>query len=457
MAKKNAKFICQECGAIHQKWSGQCSSCKSWDSIVEEVADSQSHFQVSRSKGKVHEFASLEGFSSSFKRSSTRIDELDRVLGGGMVSGAAILLGGDPGIGKSTLILQLLASLSHEDSLKVYVSGEESIDQIRLRAKRLGLEKSGVKLLAATAVADIIASIEAVKEPVSLVVIDSIQTMFIEDIASVPGSVSQVRSASFELINYCKQRNISLMLIGHVTKEGQIAGPRVLEHMVDTVLYFEGERGHQFRIVRAVKNRFGAANEIGVFEMTGQGLKEVNNPSSLFLSSQQEQVSGAAVFAGIEGTRPVLIEIQALVASTPMATPRRAVVGWDSNRLAMILAILQTRYGLFFGDKEVYLNVAGGLKVDEPAADLAVAAALLSSIGQVPLPEKTILFGELGLSGEVRLVSQSDQRIKEAQKLGFEQAICPQGCQNINKDFILRPMRHIKEIKSVFQKHPQVV
>jgi DNA repair protein RadA/Sms len=286
---------------------------------------------------------------------------------------------------------------------------------------------------------------------VDVVVIDSIQTMFVESITSAPGTVSQVRAAAHELIVHAKKVGITMLFVGHVTKDGQIAGPKVLEHMVDTVLYFEGERGHQFRILRAVKNRFGAANEIGVFEMREEGLHEISNPSALFLNDRHGGVSGAAVFAGMEGTRPVLVEIQALVSPTQMATPRRAVVGWDSNRLAMMLAVLQTRFGLSFGNKEVYLNVAGGLRVNEPAADLAVAAALISAVKDMPLPKGSVLFGEVGLSGEVRMVSQPDTRLREAAKLGFEMAIVPKGVASKNKTFILQEIRHIRELADFFR------
>jgi DNA repair protein RadA/Sms len=404
-----------------------------------------------KKSGKKIEFVSLSGEAQDIARSTTGINELDRVLGGGLVSGSAILIGGDPGIGKSTLVLQTVASVAFSGMKAAYISGEESIDQVRLRARRLGLNEAPVILMSATNVKDIIASINAIEKP-AIVVIDSIQTMFVEDIISAPGTVSQVRSSAHELISFAKKKNITLLIVGHVTKEGQIAGPKVLEHMVDTVLYFEGERGHQFRILRAIKNRFGAANEIGVFEMREKGLEEVPNPSALFLSSIGGKVSGSTVFAGMEGTRPVLLEIQALVASTPVPTPRRAVVGWDSNRLAMIIAVLQTRYGIFLADKEVYLNVAGGLKINEPAADLAVAIALISSFVNMPLPKESVIFGELGLSGEVRMVGQSDIRLKESQKLGFSSAIVPSGVKNQNNSFILQEIRHIRELANLFKK-----
>ena len=450
MAKPTSQFVCQSCGAVSRKWEGQCSGCGEWDTVQEEPAGQDFSVIKSTQKGKRIDFEALDGITEDAPRYHTHIDELDRVLGGGLVKGSAVLIGGDPGIGKSTLLLQTLVKLSESSIPCAYISGEESIGQIRARAKRLGLEKAPLQLAAATSVQDIITTLDS-KDAAKIVVIDSIQTMFVSSIASAPGTVSQVRAASHELIRLAKQKGIVMLLVGHVTKEGQIAGPKVLEHMVDTVLYFEGERGHQFRILRAVKNRFGGVNEIGVFEMTSDGLAEVPNPSALFLTEREGEVSGACVFAGLEGTRPVLVEVQALVAPTQMATPRRAVVGWDMNRLAMIIAVLTTRYGIALADKEVYLNVAGGLRISEPAADLAVAMALISSLTRVPLPEKTVIFGEIGLSGEIRQVPQADIRIKEAQKLGFTGAIVPQGLKNDNSDFQLQGIRYIKELVAFFK------
>jgi DNA repair protein RadA/Sms len=453
MAKITSRFVCQECGSVLAKWAGRCNQCGAWDTIIEECQET-GFLAKSVNEGRIREFVPLEGVGEQSPRLHTGISELDRVLGGGLVPGAAILLGGDPGIGKSTLVLQLLASLAVAGKEVAYISGEESIEQIRLRAKRLRLEKSPVKLLAATHVKDIIASIDKLNKP-DVIVVDSIQTMVVDTIASAPGTVSQVRTCSHELIRYAKSHDVVVVLVGHVTKEGQIAGPKVLEHMVDTVLYFEGERGHQFRILRAVKNRFGAANEIGVFEMQQLGLIEVPNPSALFLSNRESDVSGISIFAGMEGTRPVLIEVQALVMSTTIPTPRRAVVGWDANRLAMVTAILQTRYGVFLADKDIYLNITGGLKIVEPAADLAVAAALLSAVTNIALPRESIVFGELGLSGEVRMVAQSDMRIKEAAKLGFTIGLVPKGLKPQNKSFILQPIQHIRELAGLFKKAPQ--
>lgn len=454
MVKNINSFVCQECGGSFRKWSGRCDACGAWDSITEEQTG-RAFSTTSAKRGKKLEFVDLAGQTENIRRIGTGIAELDRVLGGGLVPGSAILIGGDPGIGKSTLVLQTVAALASTGQNPAYISGEESIDQVRLRARRLQVEKAPVKLVTATNVKDIIASIDMAGHP-DVVVIDSIQTMFVEDITSAPGTVSQVRASAHELITFAKNKGITLLLVGHVTKEGQIAGPKVLEHMVDTVLYFEGERGHQFRILRAVKNRFGPANEIGVFEMRDKGLVQVPNPSELFLSQREGNASGSVVYAGLEGSRPVLVEIQALVAPTVMATPRRAVVGWDANRLAMVLAVLQTRYGIFLGDKEVYLNIAGGLRVNEPAADLAVAAALLSSAANIPLPQKSIIFGELGLSGEVRMVAQSDVRLREAEKLGFSKGIVPNGVKYKNNSFILDGIGHIRELLTYFKEKQQV-
>jgi DNA repair protein RadA/Sms len=477
MSKKNQNiFVCQECGGVHRKWSGRCGACGAWDSIVEEME--VSGFTNTSSKGgKKIEFVSLAGEANDVDRIKIGISELDRVLGGGLVKGSAILMGGDPGIGKSTIILQTAAMLANGGYNATYISGEESVQQVRLRSRRLNLDKTNVRLATATSVKDIIASLEGAgkegrvkssgREEQSadfstqntlphVLIIDSIQTMFVEEISSAPGTVSQVRASAHELISYTKKKGITLFLIGHVTKEGQIAGPKVLEHMVDTVLYFEGERGHQFRILRAVKNRFGAANEIGVFEMRGEGLMEVTNPSALFLSDRQNNVSGATVFAGMEGTRPVLIEVQALVTSSTMPTPRRAVVGWDLNRLSMVMAILQARYGMFLGDKEVYLNITGGLKITEPALDLAAAVALISAVTNIPLPEGSVIFGELGLSGEVRMVAQGAVRLKEAERLGFSNALVPRGQNGENKGFILEEISHIREVARLFRKEKAV-
>ncbi|HEX6980956.1 MAG TPA: DNA repair protein RadA [Alphaproteobacteria bacterium] len=423
MAKRDNRYVCQECGAIHAKWMGKCEACGAWNTIMEEAVAAPAPKGIGSKPGARITFHQLRGSSDRAPRRVTGIAEFDRVLGGGLVAGSAVLVGGDPGIGKSTLLLQVTAALSNLASV-AYISGEEAIDQVRMRAARLGLADAQVALASATNLRDILASLDAPDAP-EIVVIDSIQTMYIDTLDSAPGTVAQVRACAGELIRLAKRRGVTVILVGHVTKEGLIAGPRVLEHMVDTVLYFEGERGHQFRILRSVKNRFGPTDEIGVFEMTDAGLVEVSNPSALFLADRHGEVSGAAVFAGMEGTRPVLVEIQALVGPAGFGTPRRAVVGWDSGRLAMVLAVLETRCGLAFGASDVYLNVAGGLRITEPAADLAVAAALVSSLTGQPVPEETVVFGEIGLSGEVRPVGQLEARLKEAAKLGFSKAFIP--------------------------------
>jgi len=424
MARTATNYICQDCGGAHRKWQGRCDACGSWNSLVEEMpAKPASPRGVSARGGRRLGLVGLAEAANAPRRLGIGLAEMDRAVGGGLVPGSAVLIGGDPGIGKSTLVLQSLARLASAGASCVYVSGEEAAAQIQMRAARLGLAQAPVQLVAGTDLRDILATLEAAAPAV--VAIDSIQTMFADSLDSAPGTVAQVRACAGELVAFAKRTGAVVLLVGHVTKDGQIAGPRVLEHMVDTVLYFEGERGHHYRILRSVKNRFGAADEIGVFEMTGTGLAEVANPSQLFLSERAETVAGSAVFAGIEGSRPVLCEIQALVAPSPAANPRRAVVGWDAGRLAMILAVLDAHAGLGFGGADVYLNVAGGLKVSEPAADLAVAAALVSSLSDRPVGAETVIFGEIGLSGEVRPVTQADGRLKEAAKLGFSRALLP--------------------------------
>ncbi|MBP7336229.1 DNA repair protein RadA [Niveispirillum sp.] len=425
MARATSKYVCQNCGASFPKWSGKCDACGEWNTLVEEqVADAMPKGLGKAGGGRKIEFVALSGVSKDAPRRMTGIQEFDRVCGGGLVHGTALLVGGDPGIGKSTLLLQVTCCLAQETRC-AYISGEEAVDQVRMRASRLGLANAPVQLASANNVRDIVASLEAADGP-QVAVIDSIQTMYIDTLDSAPGTVAQVRACSAELIRVAKRKGITLLIVGHVTKDGQIAGPRVLEHMVDTVLYFEGERGHQFRILRAVKNRFGATDEIGVFEMGEDGLVEVPNPSELFLADRRRDITGTAVFAGLEGTRPVLVEVQALVAPSPLGTPRRAVVGWDTSRLAMVLAVLEARCGVAIGANDVYLSVAGGLKISEPAADLAVAAALVSSLTGEPVPADAVVFGEIGLSGDIRAVSQTDQRLKEAAKLGFNRALMPQ-------------------------------
>ena len=424
MAKPTTRYVCQNCGATYPKWAGRCDACGEWNTIVEETVEARPGPAGRASTGKRVTFVGLQGTAAPPPPAHTGIAELDRVLGGGLVPASAVLVGGDPGIGKSTLMLQAAATLARAGRRVMYISGEESIDQVRLRAQRLGLADAPLELASAINVRDIAATLEAERD-LALVVIDSIQTMWLDAIESAPGTVAQVRATSFELIRLAKSRGFSLVLVGHVTKEGALAGPRVLEHMVDAVLYFEGDRGHQFRILRAVKNRFGATDEIGVFEMTEQGLAEVPNPSALFLAERRGNIAGSAVFAGLEGTRPVLVEVQALLAPNSGGSPRRSVVGWDSGRLSMLLAVLETRAGLRMGSTDVYLNIAGGLRVNEPAADLAVAAALASAATDTPTSAAMVYFGEVGLSGEVRQVAQAESRLKEAHKMGFEIACLP--------------------------------
>ena len=424
---KSLSYTCTACGAAFAKWSGRCDACGAWNTITEEAPLAGAGTPAGAERGRLMRLEALSDDAPLPERTESRVAELDRVLGGGLVPASATLVGGDPGIGKSTLLLQAAAAFARRGMSCVYVSGEEASAQVRLRAQRLGLGQASVRLAAETNLRDILTTLEAEKP--DLAVIDSIQTMWLDSVGSAPGSVAQVRAAAHALTGFAKRHGTAVILVGHVTKDGAIAGPRVVEHMVDTVLYFEGERGHRFRILRSVKNRFGPADEIGVFEMTGKGLAQVANPSALFLSDRGEPAPGAAVFAGIEGTRPVLCEFQALVAPAPHGTPRRSVVGWDGGRLAMILAVLESRCGVAFSGLDVYLNVGGGLRVTEPAADLAAAAALLSARQDRALPAQTVVFGEIALSGAIRPVAQPEARLKEAGKLGFGAAIVPPGCK----------------------------
>ena len=422
MAKPHLSFVCQNCGAACQRWQGRCDSCGGWNTIAEESVSPG----IAARNGRVFGLSSLKlSGEPTAPRITTGIGEFDRVTGGGFVPGSVLLLGGEPGIGKSTLLIEACAKLATADRRVVYISGEEAVDQIRLRALRLGLVAAPVELAAETSVEDIVETLSRGKRP-SLVVIDSIQTMWTGLIESAPGTVGQVRGAAQALVRFAKTTGAAIILVGHVTKDGQIAGPRVVEHMVDAVMSFEGEGGRSFRILRAVKNRFGPTDEIGVFEMTGCGLNEVTNPSELFLSSRESRAPGAAVFAGMEGTRPLLVEIQALVAPSPPGTPRRAVVGWDNARLAMVLAVLEAHAGIKLGQYDIYLNVAGGLRVSEPAADLAAAAALVSSLSGQSLAAGMVFFGEIALSGAIRPVPHGLARLKEAAKLGFSHATIPQ-------------------------------
>jgi DNA repair protein RadA/Sms len=429
MAKPQRRYSCQLCGSVSSKWQGQCVDCGEWNTLVEEsgggVVTPFAAKHDLRSGGRTVFVSGLDTDVALPPRLVTGIAELDRAMGGGLVAGSATLIGGDPGIGKSTLLLQAAARLATSGSRVTYISGEEAADQVRLRARRMGLGNAPVQLATATSVRDILTTLDSGAPP-ALLIIDSIQTMHSDLIEGAPGTVSQVRASAQELIRYAKERGSALVLVGHVTKDGTIAGPRVLEDMVDTVLSFEGERSHQYRILRAVKNRFGGTDEIGVFAMGQLGLDEVTNPSALFLTERGEAISGAIVFPAMEGTRPVLVEIQALVVRLASgATPRRAVVGWDSGRLAMILAVLEARCGLSFSTCEVYLNVSGGYRIADPGADLAVAAALVSALAERPIAADTVAFGEVSLSGEVRGVAHGALRLKESAKLGFARALLP--------------------------------
>ena len=426
MAKPKKRYVCQACGAVSHRWQGQCADCSEWNTLVEEAPATVFSMKHDLSGGgRRLQFASLSEAVEPPKRATTGLKEFDRALGGGLVPGAAILIGGDPGIGKSTLLLQTAGAVATRGQDVVYVSGEEAAAQVRLRAERLGLANAPVRLASSTNVRDILTTLAAGDAP-DLLIVDSIQTMYSDTIEGAPGTVSQVRGCAFELIRYAKERGTALVLVGHVTKDGNIAGPRVLEHMVDVVMSFEGERSHQYRILRALKNRFGAVDEIGVFAMATEGLEEVENPSMLFLSGRDAPLAGSAVFPAMEGTRPVLVEIQALIVKLQSgATPRRAVVGWDNGRLAMLLAVLESRCGLNFSSAEVYLNVAGGYRLADPAADLAVAAALVSALADRPLPDRSVWFGEVSLAGEIRPVAHSGLRLREAAKLGFESAHGP--------------------------------
>jgi DNA repair protein RadA/Sms len=436
MAKRVQSFACQNCGTVYARWQGRCDACGSWSTVAEEAAVAPLPGGISAPRGKKGRIFDLEGLvgeAPEAPRVPSGIEELDRVTGGGFVPGSVILLGGDPGIGKSTLLMQASAALALMGERVVYISGEEATGQVRLRADRLGLSNAPVELAAETNVEDIIATLSKGPAP-SLVIIDSIQTMWSEGVESAPGTVTQVRGSAQALIRYAKTSGASVILVGHVTKDGQIAGPRVVEHMVDAVASFEGDGAHHFRILRAAKNRFGPTDEIGVFEMTGLGLKQVPNPSALFLEGRDTTSAGTAVFAGMEGTRPMLLEFQALVAPSSLGTPRRAVVGWDPSRLSMVIAVLEAHGGLKLGSHDVYLNVAGGLKVNEPAADLAAAAALVSSFSGQALPADRVFMGEIGLTGALRPIGQIAARLKESAKLGFASAVIPRaGLEAVGK------------------------
>jgi len=425
MAKTKTIYSCTECGGQSPKWQGQCPACNAWNTLVETIAESaKPRYQALAASSQVQMLGEVEGTEAS--RIPTTLGELDRVLGGGLVAGGVVLIGGDPGIGKSTLLLQALAVLS-QSLPTLYVSGEESAQQLALRARRLQLPEAHLPVLPEIRLEAILSHLASIKPAIA--VIDSIQTVYSETLTSAPGSVAQVRECAAQLTRYAKQSGCAILLVGHVTKEGAIAGPRVLEHIVDTVLYFEGDTGSSFRLVRAIKNRFGAVNEIGVFAMTEKGLKGVSNPSAIFLSHHGAPVPGSCVLVTQEGTRPLLVEIQALVDSSQAPNPRRLSVGLEQNRLAMLLAVLHRHAGIACSDQDVFVNAVGGVKISEPAADLAVLAAIVSSLRSQPLPDKLVMFGEVGLAGEIRPVQRGQERLKEAAKLGFTQAIIPMANQ----------------------------
>lgn len=428
MAKATTVYFCQECGFESSKWMGQCPGCKEWNSFVEEKVTQTkgSNKKNKDEKAEVSKLSSIE--MSEDQRIHTQIGELDRVLGGGIVQGSLTLIGGDPGIGKSTLLLQVCKELTDQKRSVLYISGEESLQQIKIRAKRIGTFENDLLLLCETNLGTIESIIT--KEKPEVVIIDSIQTMYNEAVSSAPGSVSQVRESTGVLMQIAKKMNISIFIVGHVTKEGVVAGPRVLEHMVDTVLYFEGDRHAAYRILRGVKNRFGSTNEIGVFEMAQSGLREVENPSEFMLNGKPKEASGSIVACSMEGTRPILIEIQALVCHSNFGLPRRTAAGTDFNRVNLLMAVLEKRLGLQLSNCDAYVNIAGGIKMTEPAVDLGIVMALVSSYKDRPIDEKTICFGEVGLSGEVRAVNMAEQRVLEAKKLGFETVIMPKVCLN---------------------------
>jgi len=454
MTKASKAFVCQTCGAVTTRWSGKCAACGEWNSILEEATSptgAPALVAIRGGKGRAAAFEGLQAETRDAPRLPTGMAELDRVLGGGLVPGSAVLVGGDPGIGKSTLLLQAAAALASRGAPVVYLSGEEAPAQVRMRAARLGLSQAPVALGTETNLSNIIATLGKAKSP-ALIVIDSVQTLWSEGLEAAPGTISQLRGCASALVSWAKGSGSTLVLVGHVTKDGQIAGPKVIEHMVDTVLYFEGQSGHQFRILRSVKNRFGPTDEIGVFEMRYEGLQQVENPSALFLSDRDRGAPGTSVFAGMEGTRPILVELQALVAPSLLSMPRRAVVGWDPNRLAMLIAVVEARCGTRLGAHDVYLNVAGGLKLGDPAADLAAAAALLSSFTGRPAPEDTVYFGEVSLTGAVRAVGHMDQRLKEATKLGFTRAVVPASVAPDRElaDIRLMPLSQLSELVAWF-------
>ena len=463
--KTKSIFVCQNCGSERPKWEGQCRDCGAWNSLVEETVAKAPKGARSWTVGPssderlVSQAIALDSAIEvkNAERWSTGMKELNRVLGGGLVRGSYILLGGDPGIGKSTLLMQMAGQLAREDHRVLYVSGEESVEQTALRAQRLGVQTAQVKVASDSRLTNILELVAS--ENPEVLIVDSIQTIYLDEIASAPGTVSQVRECAGRLMAVAKSRNIAIFLVGHITKDGSIAGPKTLEHMVDTVLSFEGDANYQFRLLRAQKNRFGPTNELGVFQMNGQGLEEVDNPSEMFLAERGKSLIGSTVFAAVEGSRPLLCEVQALTSTTYMATPRRTSLGVDVNRVHLLAAVLDKHLDRDFSRNDVFVNVVGGLRLTEPAADLAIAAAMLSTLSSKPLPANTALFGEIGLTGEVRAVTFAAERLREAEKLGFQSVILPKNCERSLRSFSvnksasgssakvnLRFVRHIEEL-----------
>ncbi len=453
MPKSTTAFVCQSCGASHPKWTGRCEGCGAWNTLVEEAVGAPGGLPSTQSGAKTRAgtlaFSPLASTDPPPPRLSTGIAELDRVFGGGIARSSAVLVGGDPGIGKSTLLLQAAAMMAASDVRTAYISGEEAISQIQARARRLGVAAAPVQLAAETDLRIILKALKTTQP--EIVVIDSVQTLWSDGFEAAPGSVAQVRACAQELTRFAKKSGASVILVGHVTKDGQIAGPRVLEHMVDAVFYFEGERGHQFRVLRSVKNRFGPTDEIGVFEMSEAGLIGAKDPSAMFLTGSDEASSGRAVFAAMEGSRPMLAEVQALAGPEAAGSPRRAVVGWETSRLAMLLAVFETRCGLRLGNRDIYLSVTGGYRIAEPAGDLAAAAALASSVLDRPTPQGSIFFGEVALSGAIRPVGRIEPRLREAARLGFTRAYAPPGAPELVDGMVVHGVSRLQELVDVLQ------
>ena len=454
------QFICNSCGNIYSRWMGQCEVCKSWNSISEQVIEQNNNTNNKTIKVPEDFFVPVNSFTDKYisNRHKTSLEEVNRVLGGGLVDSSVILLGGAPGVGKSTLLLQILSNIEGISNY-VYISAEESVGQVLLRAQRLLINNPNLKIASSSCIEQVLEALKNTSKN-TVVIIDSIQTVYSNTIASPPGSIAQVKYCTSELVNFAKSKGIILIIVGHVTKDGIIAGPKTLEHMVDVVLSFEGDKTSGYRILRGDKNRFGAVDEIGVFTIDNNGLKEVPNPSALFLSDHYDKVSGISVFSGIEGTRPILIEVQALVSVSGLQIPKRSAVGFDFNRLALIIAVLTNKCRISFATKDIFINIAGGMKISETAADLAVAVAILSSAMKCPLPSDTVFFGEVGLSGDIRPSYMAFTRLKEASKLGFKNAYCSHKTENINANntgINIHPIKSIKEISRIIHNNKQLM